>query len=356
MPSNNQRAKPSSATQKTYLPVGLTPRQIVSAYNADQWEEFINEWVSGLEKQYKAVQRFSGPGDKGRDVVGFVEAADFSRPWDCYQCKHHERPLSPAQIWIELGKLIYFTFVKDFSAPRKYRFVAPRDVGPSLKDLLAKPKDIGAQLLKNWPEHCEKKITETKEIPLDAALTKYINEFDFSIVGYSPLLEIVEAHMKTPHWSKRFKSDIPPRPSALEPPAEVAVSEMIYVGKLIEAYGDAQKVKINSLAELAALTKYNNHFKNSRRWFFQAETLNRFSRDHYPVGAFDELKQQIFDGVVDTCEKDFTHGFERVCATTDRAADLVIGNSDLEPHTGVGDKKGICHHLANEDKLNWVKK
>jgi hypothetical protein len=84
--------------------------------------------------------------------------------------------------------------------------------------------------------------------------------------------------------------------------------------------------------------------------------LNRFSRDHYPPGAFEDLKQQVFDGVVDTCEKLFSHGFERVCATTDCAANLALGNSDLAPHASVGDKKGICHHLANEDKLDWIKK
>jgi hypothetical protein len=103
------------------------------------------------------------------------------------------------------------------------------------------------------------------------------------------------------------------------------------------------------------MPKYHNHLKRSRQWFFQAEALNRFSRDHCPLGEFGRLKQQVFDGVVDVADKDYAHGFERVCATTDRAADLVLGNSILAPVTTVADKKGMCHHLASEDKLDWVR-
>jgi hypothetical protein len=343
-------------TEKTYLPVGLTPQQIVSAYNEDQWEAFINEWIDGLKNSYKVVQRFSGSGDKGRDVVGFVESADFNKTWDSYQCKHYDRPLSPSNIWIELGKLIYYTMNGDFSVPRAYRFVAPRDVGPKLKDLLTKPNELRQGLLDNWAKDCESGITETKKILLDDNLRKHIEAFDFRIIGYSPLLEIVKQHMQTPFWTTRFKVEVPKRPQSPEPPSDVAAHEIGYVTKLLGAYADAHQTKITQVTHITTIPKFLNHLKRSRQWFFQAEALNRFSRDHYPIGAFDDLKKQILDGVIDTHERDFPHGFDRVCATTDRAADLMLGNNELVPHTAVGDKKGICHHLANEDKLHWLKK
>jgi hypothetical protein len=45
-------------------------RQIL-ALTDDQLEQFVREWTSH-KKEYVEVQRFSGPGDKGRDVVGYL--------------------------------------------------------------------------------------------------------------------------------------------------------------------------------------------------------------------------------------------------------------------------------------------
>ncbi len=186
MSSQNAPAHSSSlATNQSFASQGLSPRQIVSAYDAGQWEEFINEWTQGLKSEYAQVQRFSGAGDKGRDVVGFLGVPVSSSAWDNYQCKHYKRPLNPSDIWIELGKLCYFTFVGDYTIPRKYRFVAPNDVGPKLKDLLLKPNELRNEFIANWAEHCAKEITDTKPIPLEGKLLEHVNQFDFSIVGYS---------------------------------------------------------------------------------------------------------------------------------------------------------------------------
>lgn len=81
MPLKN--APPQSANlaaNQSFTPRGLSPRQIVSAYDAGQWEEFIQEWTQGLKSEYTQVQRFSGAGDKGRDVVGFLGIPGASCP------------------------------------------------------------------------------------------------------------------------------------------------------------------------------------------------------------------------------------------------------------------------------------
>jgi hypothetical protein len=36
------------------------PLQIVATYNADQWEEFTDEWVHSLESEYVDTQRPTG--------------------------------------------------------------------------------------------------------------------------------------------------------------------------------------------------------------------------------------------------------------------------------------------------------
>ena len=40
--------------------------------------------------------------------------------------------------------------------------------------------------------------------------------------------------------------------------------------------------------------------------------------------------------------------------TTTEAAKTPIDNNPLNSNVSVKDKKGICHHLANEDRLKWV--
>jgi hypothetical protein len=356
MPSDSPLPqKANLAANQSFASQGLSPRQIVSAYDAGQWEEFINEWTQGLKSEYAQVQRFSGAGDRGRDVAGFLSVPVSSSAWDNYQCKHYKRPLSPSDIWIELGKLCYFTFVGDYTIPRKYRFVAPNDVGPKLKDLLLKPNELRKELLANWAEHCAKAITDTKPITLASALLKHVNQFDFSIVGYSPLVEVIEQHMKTRFWATRFRFTPPARPVPPEPPIQPAPHEARYVQQLLDAYGDAEKRTIPNLNELEKMPRYHEHLKRSRQWFFQAEALDRFSRDNYPNGEFEKIKKQILDGVIDTAEGNHEHGFACVCAATDRAADLVLGNCELASFAEVGDKKGVCHHLANEDKLKWVR-
>jgi hypothetical protein len=287
-------------------------------------------------------------------VVGFVDPPGGAAAWDNFQCKHYSSPLTPGDVWVELGKLCYYTFTADYSVPRHYRFVAPHDVGPRLRDLLMKPDDLKKGLISNWPGHCEPHITDVMQIPLDGKLLDYVKAFDFSIVGYAPLLEVVEQHMQTPFGPTRFQLRLPPRPDAPLPPDDLQPGEIRYVEKLLDAYSEAEQRPFAQANEIEQFPKYNRHLKRSRQWFFQAEALNRFSRDHCPLDEFDRLKQQVHDGVVDVVERVYAHGFERVCATTDRAADLVLGNSTLAPVTTVGDKKGICHHLANEDKLDWV--
>jgi hypothetical protein len=347
-------AEDDVSTRQAFSSAALSPKQIVSSYSAEQWEEFIEEWTAGLKLEYFEVQRFSGAGDKGRDVVGFVSNPVTTSQWDNYQCKRYtNRPLRPSDIWIELGKACYYTFIGDYTLPRKYRFVAPHDVGPTLRELLLKPGELQTALLTNWSSNCENAITEEKAVPLSAELRQHILAIDFSIFGYAPLRAVVEQHMKSPYWATRFQRAVPNRPPVEEPPTTPARHETKYIRHLLDAYGEAENRSIDAISDLEATPRFSSHLKRSRQWFFHAEALNRFSRDHYPPGAFDGLKNQILDGVIDVCERNYAHGYERVCTVTDRAADLPLGNSSLAPLAAIADKKGMCHHLANEDKLHW---
>ena len=55
-------------------------------------------------------------------------------------------------------------------------------------------------------------------------------------------------------------------------------------------------------------------------------------------------------------EEDAENGFLRLKKVLDRATDLEITNNPLMSSVKVNDRKGICHHLANErDDVKWKK-
>lgn len=338
--------------------LGPTPKQIVAGYNSNDWEEFINEWGQSLKPPYIEVHKVSGPNDKGRDVCGYYgpEPVTAKSEWDNYQCKHYNHPLRRTEIWIELGKLCYFTHLGDYSIPKKYRFVSPYDVGPTLHDLLLRPEELREAVINAWAKYCEKQIVEGQLIRLEGPLLTYVENFDFGIIGYVPFVEVIKQHSTTVFWTTRFKYAPPSRPPALVPPEEPEEYEMRYVRQLLDAYGDSDGGSYLAPSDLVSMSTYEKHYRRSRESFYLAETLNRFSRDYFPAGAFNALKRQVYDGVVEVSEGSHANGYERIRACTNFAAQLGLANSDLSPYAEPGDKKGICHHLANEDKLIWVKK
>ena len=77
-------------------PAGVSLGAQLSLYDSSQWEEFITEWMEGFEPRYHHAERLAGPGDKGRDIVGYHSAPGPKATWDNYQCKHYAAPLQPS--------------------------------------------------------------------------------------------------------------------------------------------------------------------------------------------------------------------------------------------------------------------
>ena len=125
----------------------------VQLFDADAWEEFTEEWASSLEGSYHCIKRFAGAGDQGLDVVGFISSTQFSDGWDNYQCKFYDHPLTPTDVWVEFGKIIYYSHRGDYPAPRKYYFVAPKQVGTKLGKLLADSQKLKYSLQENWDKY-----------------------------------------------------------------------------------------------------------------------------------------------------------------------------------------------------------
>ena len=226
---------PATAAQVANGPV-IPPQQRLQIYSPSDWEGFVEEWAFYcLKTKYKLVQRFSGSGDMGIDVAGFVDDKCLLGVWDNFQCKHYDRPLRPSDVWAELGKVIWYSCKGEYIAPRRYYFVSPRGAGMSLSRLFSNATKLREELFANWDKHVKDAITGTREVLLDVELRAYVGAFDFSIFDAKTALQLVDDHRATPVHTARFGGGLPTRPASEKPPQEVAVTESRYVTQLLGA-------------------------------------------------------------------------------------------------------------------------
>lgn len=319
------------------------------------WEELIQEWATaGLKPLhgYSQVHRCGGAGDKGRDVIAYV--GETTGIYDNYQCKHYDHALHPGDVWLEIGKLCYYTFIGEYSVPRKYKFVAPLGVGTTLLRLLEKPDELKASFLAEWDAKCSSAIVGKTTIALTPELRAHIDALDFSMFGALPPAQLVEEHSRTAFHVARFGSGLPPRVDEGGPPSEVGENEARYVRQLLNVYGEAAGSALACVEDLKAIdSSYGSHLQTSREEFFSAECLNKFSRDYLPPGSFGVLQQDVHDGVREVLDDAHANALARVRATTKQAKLLPIEGHPLRDVVRPRDKAGICHQLANDDRISW---
>jgi hypothetical protein len=290
----------------------------------------------------------------GIDVAGFLDDKRLVGVWDNFQCKHYDHALTPGDAWPEFGKVIWYSFKKQYVPPRRYYFVAPWGTGPKLTHLLANASKLRDELVANWDKNVKDKVTSTQEVPLDAALLAYVKAFDFSIFETKTALQLVEDHRSTPVHAARFGGGLRTRPVAEAPSATIAPSERRYVTQLLGAYAEHTGKPVPDPAALAVPT-LKGHFHRQREAFYQAESLRVFARDTVPQGTFESLQQDIFDSVIDTHDATHQDGYQKVCAVTKAAREVQITANALISCTQPKDRDGICHQLVNEERLRWIK-
>lgn len=349
-------AIPTSSASPTHIQSGvLIPKVMrVRTFSPEEWEEFIEEWATSQDAHYNKVRRFGGSGDFGVDVAGFCSENGLNGVWDNYQCKRYDHPLRPSDIWVEIGKIIYYSFLGEYVPPRKHYFVCSQGIGTSLEKLLSKDSALKEKTKENWDKYCLSGITETTQLPLTGALASYFDSFDFSIFSSRSLLELIEGHSKTGFHAVRFGGGLPQRPNPAPPPEAPTEIESRYIRRLLDAYGDHLGV---SLADPRAIDTHENlkrDYLRQRERFYHAESLRNFARDTVPEGTFDSLKEEIYQGVVDICESNYVNGFERMKATIVQASTVAATSNPLASAVKTQDRQGICHQLANDDRLKWV--
>jgi hypothetical protein len=188
-----------------------------------------------------------------------------------------------------------------------------------------------------------------------SVLKQYIDGFDFSIVWFLTPQEILNQHRETRYWYHRFKIDPPTRPDNPPTPDDLQGNELVYVTRLYEAYSERLNRIVKEMNDLVPAPEMHKHFKRSRGHFFSAEALSRFSRDQFTQGAFDKVKGHVHTGVEDVLLEEHADGIARLLEVTKTATMLALPQSDITPYVAPADLIEICHHLANDGKLCWVK-
>lgn len=348
----------ASTASASHISSGLPipPALRVQVFSPDDWEMFTEEYASSLEAAYAKVRRFGGAGDMGIDVACFHTDQGFAGGWDNYQCKRYDHALRPSDIWVEIGKIIYYSFNYKYPVPKKHFFCASRGAGTSVEKLLNDPDKLKEKCREAWPEKCETAITSTVTIPLSGNLLSYFDDFDFGIFTSKSVLELVQGHSKTQFHAIRFGGGLPPRPIHEPPPDQPQQHESRYIRQLLDAYGDHAGQEFSDLAALALNDVLTGNFRRQRERFYHAEALRNFARDTVPEGTFAQLQEEIYHGVIDVCESNHPNGLDRMTAAVTQAAKIASTANPLSPATSTQDRQGICHQLANDDKLSWVSK
>jgi hypothetical protein len=337
----------------------LQPLQRLETFSDKQFEIFVVEWAHGfLKKEYNEVRKQGGAGDKGRDIVAIIDAPEIKpRRWNNYQCKHYKDPLAPTEIYSEFAKLCYYTFKGDYTVPENFFIVTHKGIGQKLSDLLDNPEQLKKDLISNWADYCEKKITSKQTIKLEGGLLKHVESFDFSIIKQIQPIELIEQHSKTKYHSLIFGTSLNKRPKPLLPPSEIDNREVRYVEQIYEAFSEHLRQPITQQQDFNDQKHLKNCFDKARVGFYCAESLKEFARDSLPDESFfTDLIDEFDEGLELTAKAVYPDGYERIMKTSEMALQLQLSATVLRDELKPNDRVGMCHQLANENRIIWVEK
>ena len=334
--------------------VATYDRQLL-ALTATDLEKFVRDWALEKKTQYFKVEVFSGSGDRGRDVVGFVDQTLHEGDWDNFQCKQYGKTLPTASAFHEIGKILYYASLGEFTPPRAFSFVAPKGVNRNLQRLLFKPVEFKQAFIAGWNEHCENTIIEGASVPLTPELTAFIQAYDFSRIGRVGLDDLIGDPAAKPVLYKWFGADPGPAPLGATPDV-VHDDELPYIGQLLAAYSERADAPIADHQAAAGHPHFGTHLARQRERFYDADAFKRFYRDNTDATAIEAFESDIYHGVADTCDGPHADALSRADAVMSQAA-TVQPSGVLAQHSRVKAKQGICHHFANEaePRLRWQK-
>ncbi|WP_426482328.1 ABC-three component system protein [Chryseobacterium sp. R2ACT005] len=335
----------------------IVPIKRIEIFSPEEWEEFTSEWLGLKKKSYCEIERLGGANDKGRDVVAYItNKHNPNYSWDCYQCKHYDKPLYPTDVYVEIAKIIYYSSIFEYPIPKNYYFVAPKGCGTSLSKLLQNPTEFKKSLISSWNTHCKDKVSKNLSIELKDNFLKYLNSFDFSIFKKINIKNVIEEHRLHPNHIIRFGGGLPERPKLDKASISTKVEkyEIVYTKQLLLSYSSEANKKFITADDINSIEQYSHHFNRSRINFHYAEQLRNFYRDSLPTNTFEDFQEEIYDGIIDIVEDFHDNALKKIKEVEKQASNLQITSNPITAVSVISDRKGICHQLVNNKKIKWI--
>jgi hypothetical protein len=340
-----------SGTRRRRYAVSMGFHRDILALDDEDLERFVRDWIARKTSDYVEVQRFSGAGDLGRDIVGFLTDRRHEGPWHNYQCKQYGRTLATSSALLELGKILYHSDSGEFTPPTAYFFVAPRGMGRDLEKLVFNPSELRTALIDRWNAVCARKIVTGQTIALEGSLLALVNAFDFGQVKRLTVDDILGDETAAPVLAKWFGADPGPAPRGIVP-SDVDVREQLYLGQLIDAYGERAGSPFDDHVAVGDHPEFGEHLQDQRKRFFEADAFNRFYRDNTLEEDLEALHDDVYHGVSGHYRGNHGDTLGRIDAVMSQAAAVTPGGL-LARHARVPVKQGFCHHFANDGKFVW---
>lgn len=353
MPELSEMSPPalSASGESGHAAANLSPAQQLHFYDPDRWEEFVREWATAITPAYLQIKRIGGSGDKGADVAGFLDAFGFHGEWDCFQCKHYANPLAWSDVLPELVKVFRYAAAGEYGLPRRYLFLAPRGLSSTMNRLISRPAALKEKFLKDAPSKLSASGLSADDIEETISLA---TSDDFSRFRSEELVDVVALHRTTPYFSDRFGAALPVRTQHGQPPAQVGIAELAYVSQLVAVYGEKWNETFTSTSATAD-GRTQQHFERQRVRFFEAESLRAYAKDSVLPGTFERFQNAILSGVEDVLDDEHPNGWSRMASALTVAGQLNLASHALVTRAEQDDLKGVCHQLANDGRLQWVR-
>lgn len=341
------------------LGLPVAPLDRLANFSAADFERFTLEWASAYlavkVPEIIEVQQRGGAGDKGRDVIAWLDPnTKPNRKWRLYQCKHYGSALGAGAAAAEIGKVLFYSHRGDYNFPQEYHFVTHKGVTSPFQDLLDQPEKLREYIISNWNEYIRTKI-RGNPVDLTPELRKHVESVPFTVFRAKQPLDLISEHAQTRYHLPVFGLPLIERPKPAQPPSEVAPGENEYIRQLLAVIAADLGKSVSSLNDFIASEKHRRLFDRSRLTFYHAEGLKELARDQMADESFfDTLLGEFVDGLYHwhTSEPD---GYERLISTIKASQALQLSKHVLEPHVLPNDREGMCHHMANSGKVHWCK-
>ena len=334
---------------------------ILKTMHEETYEELVTAWAFWCLKEdgkskYEDVLHIGGAGDKGVDVIAFIDQK--TNKCDIYQCKHYKHPINRSDIIGEIGKFLFFMWKGEIAIPESYYLMGPEGLSSQFTHIYTDPIKLKKAVLDSWEKDISGNIEKGKTYPLEGELYSFVERFDYTkFKVYSVnrfLMDLLDCEKRYVYFQyfgfhKEYLRRIK-KPT----PDELDEYERKYIEHILAAYNDVDGVAGIDEKNVKS-SDFARHYNRSRDEFWLAESVKKMEEENSPgdKDEFEELKDDMEDYVADTYEQTYKDANQRMRAVTDKSTSMPKKGRVISSELGARELKGVCFQLSNEDRLIW---